>query len=364
MKTNNSKKIVFSILLLITVFIAVGLIYSYNKYPYSDKKIKIGVILPLTGPVASLGESAKNGVLLAKESLEKTKNSPDVIFEDDHFDPKTTILAYNKLKDINKVSSVICFASSPCNAIAPLAEKDHIILIAIASDPSVQVDKKYVFRLEISPLAESRKISEYIKYKEYKSISSIIAIQSGVQSAYKELIKDSKINDLVMSKESVVVGESDYRTILVRLLDAKPQAIIVGLLPGDAGVFIKQARDLGFKGDFLGFNFVEGEETLKSGGISIDGLVYSQADDSSSWFTNLYQKKYSTSPDSGSSHVYDAFNILFQSQNDNNTEGALKYIEELHNYNGALGVFSSSGSHEFVLPVILKTVRDGWFVKL
>ncbi len=35
--------------------------------------VKIGVILPLTGSQANLGQSAKNAVLLAQEKLGKTK---------------------------------------------------------------------------------------------------------------------------------------------------------------------------------------------------------------------------------------------------------------------------------------------------
>ncbi|MEI6553797.1 MAG: ABC transporter substrate-binding protein, partial [bacterium] len=242
--------------------LALLLIWFLNSSNTGQTKTKVGVILPLTGPVASMGESARNGALLAfGDSSEYSHSS--IIFEDDHFDPKTTILAYNKLKEIDKVTSIVCFASASCNAVAPLAEKDHILLMAVATDPLVQLDKQYVFRLEISPMIESQKISEYIKSKNYKSITSVVAIQSGVQAAYNGLTNDSDVNKLISTSESVGVGEKDYRTIISRLLKTKLQAIIVGLLPGDAGNFTKQARELGFGGDFIGFNFIEGEETLK-----------------------------------------------------------------------------------------------------
>ncbi len=360
MKNINFKKTWFLGLFLLSVLLLIWLLGSNNV---NQTKTSVGVILPLTGPIASLGESAKNGALLAfNDSNIERKNS--IVFEDDHFDPKTTILAYNKLKEINKVNSVVCFASAPCNAIAPLAERDHIILIAIASDPLVQVNKKYVFRLEISPLVESQKIAEYIKTKNFKSISSVVAIQSGVQAAYKGLIDDSNINKLINNSESVNVGERDYRTIISGLLKTNPQAIIVGLLPGDAGNFIKQARELGFAGDFVGFNFIEGEETLKAGGEALEDTVYSQSAGGSVWFNNLYKETYTMSADSGAIHSYDALKILLQAQKKGGKEDAVKYIESLKNYNGASGVFSSDSVHQFTLPVVLKTIRGGQFVKL
>ncbi len=56
------------ILMLILVILVVSLFISNNDEK-SAEELKIGVILPLTGPVSLFGESIKNGIELAKEDL-------------------------------------------------------------------------------------------------------------------------------------------------------------------------------------------------------------------------------------------------------------------------------------------------------
>jgi len=109
---------------------------------------------------------------------------------------------------------------------------------------------------------------------------------------------------------------------------------------------------------------LRGEETLKAGGEALEGIVYSQSAGGSLWFSDLYKETYLISPDSGAVHSYDALKILLQAQKNGGEEDAVKYIESLKNYNGASGVFSSDSVHQFTLPVILKTIRGGQFVKL
>ena len=55
--------------------IVVGISYfgKNSSQPTSQEPIKIGVILPLSGSAALVGEAAKNSAILAKESFGKTK---------------------------------------------------------------------------------------------------------------------------------------------------------------------------------------------------------------------------------------------------------------------------------------------------
>ena len=74
---------------IVIILIIVGIFYfSKKSEPVSQEPIKIGVVAPLTGSVAFLGEGLKNAVDLAKESLKDTRYNYDVIFEDSQLDPK------------------------------------------------------------------------------------------------------------------------------------------------------------------------------------------------------------------------------------------------------------------------------------
>ena len=82
-----------------------------------------------------------------------------MVFEDDGFQPKNTVSAFNKLVNTDGADVIICFASGPCNAIAPIADQKQIPLIAVASAP-VQKDREFVVRLEISTVEEAKKLSK------------------------------------------------------------------------------------------------------------------------------------------------------------------------------------------------------------
>lgn len=364
------KKAIVSIIVLAIIIVGYGFYRKNNNADLVGVKketIKIGVILPLTGPLASLGEGAKNGAELAYKNFStQNKQNISLLFEDDYFDPKTTISAFNKLVGIDQVSAVICFTSNPCASIAPIAENKSIPLIAIASAP-VQLNRQNVFRLEISTQFEAEKLLAYLKSKNYTRLASIIALQDGVQSVYKIMKSEKLFNGKEVISETVVPDAKDYRTITMKLLVKKPDVILVGLLSGVAGDFAKQARELGYKGDFVAFNFIEGEETLAAAGNNFDGVVYTQAADAQNWFAKNYQNEYKKAMTPGSAHAYDAITLIgsaIKQKSGNAKQDIKEFFNNVVVYHGALGIFSSTDGHEFTIPLILKTIRDGKFVPL
>lgn len=67
----NKKQTWMTIGILIIILIIVNLIIFLPRQ--NKGVIKVGVILPLTGPAADYGQAAKNGVGLAVEKLKKEK---------------------------------------------------------------------------------------------------------------------------------------------------------------------------------------------------------------------------------------------------------------------------------------------------
>lgn len=359
---NQLAKWIVGVIVVVAV-VAVGFFIYKGPDQIPASTFKVGLILPLTGDVASLGENAKSGTNLAYNDLpESIKQKMQLIFEDDGFQPKNTVSAFNKLVETDRVNVIICFTSGPCGAVAPLADQKQVPLIAVASAP-VQKDRKFVVRLEISTTEEAKKLLQFIKEKGYARVASIVAIQDGIQAGYKVLASDPDFSAKEVASESVKPDEKDFRTLISKLVSKKPDLIFVGLLPGMAGEFGKQARVLGYKGDFIGFNFVEGEETLEAAQGSLDGIVFTQAADSESWFAEKYKSAYNKSIGPGSAHMYDAMNILADAiVKDSVSNAELNYyLNHIQNFRGALGEYGSTDSHEFTLPLVLRTIRDNQF---
>ena len=63
------KKIIIGIAVIILIVVGVSYFGKNSSQPSVKEPIKIGVIAPLSGEVASLGENAKNGATLAYDEL-------------------------------------------------------------------------------------------------------------------------------------------------------------------------------------------------------------------------------------------------------------------------------------------------------
>ena len=100
------KKIIIGIVAVVLIIVGISYFRKNSNQPISKEPIKIGVILPLSGDVAFIGEAAKNAAILAKESFGKTEKTYELFFEDDQSDSKKTVSAFRKLVDVDKIRAV------------------------------------------------------------------------------------------------------------------------------------------------------------------------------------------------------------------------------------------------------------------
>ena len=89
------------------------------------ENITCGVVVPLTGGLASLGNSIKNSIQLASEKFDKEKHV-SFLFEDDQYLPKNTTSAVTKFTQVDRVQCLIVFGSTPSIAVSDLAEKAKV----------------------------------------------------------------------------------------------------------------------------------------------------------------------------------------------------------------------------------------------
>jgi len=103
--------------------------------------IRLGAILPLTGPGAVIGTQQMNGLQFAMDKANAAGgvhgNKIEILFEDNQAKPDQSILSFNKLVDLQKVPMIFSAYSGPSLAMAPLAGRKKILLI----NAGAQADK-------------------------------------------------------------------------------------------------------------------------------------------------------------------------------------------------------------------------------
>ena len=130
--------------------------------------IKIGAILPLTGDAAQWGIPPQKGAELAVEEINKAGGingkKLKLIVQDTKCEPKAGVSSFQKLisdKEIRIVIGGVC--SSVTLAVAPIAEKNKILLISPAStNPKITNAGDYIFRVIPSDDLRGKVFAEYL----------------------------------------------------------------------------------------------------------------------------------------------------------------------------------------------------------
>jgi len=355
------KKIIIGIAVIILIVVGVSYFGKNSSQPSSKEPIKIGVILPLTGDASFIGEAAKNSAILAKESFGKTKNTYELVFEDDQADSKKTVSAFRKLVDIDKIRAVGTGFAGPGSAVAPLAEKEKIIHFSIASDLNIAKDKPFVFNHWIKPENEAGVYIKEAKRQGLKKIAMIATNQQGIIAIRDALLKEDP-TIFILKDELFNPQEKDFRTAVIKAKNEGADAFIMMLLPGQLTSLVKQIKDLNIN---VPLTSVESFEYDLEAVPMLEGQWYVTSADPSEEFTASYKEKYNGLPQPGSAYGYDVIRILITAfEKEKTNEGVAKFISEIKDFIGVTGVLSVDSDGNINSKAVIKKIINGKFVEV
>lgn len=140
-----------------------------NPGSNAKRDVEIGAILPLTGPAASYGQYAREGIDLALREIHARGGINGrplrVEYQDDRAETKEAVNIMKRFTSVNRYPVVIGPApSSSAVAIAPMAERAQTVLFTpIASSPDLTTKGgEYFFRVCPSDAFQARILAEWI----------------------------------------------------------------------------------------------------------------------------------------------------------------------------------------------------------
>ena len=241
-------------LFVIALIIIVAAIYGFNYDSNNTESIKIGVISDFTGPAAYWGESTKVGVNMAIKELRAEGKNIEIIYEDYKLETVQAATAAQKLLNVDKVSAVYTEfnpGAIAVNSVLKDTNTIHMYNAAVAS-----------------PLDENP--NAYKTYLDYKEGCKMVAQEfknSGVEKIgvlkmnleFAELcvagVKEIYGDDTIV--ESYNLGDTDFRTQLLKINSEKVGAVINTGFEGETFNTLKVMRDLGYT-----FKFGTVEDTI------------------------------------------------------------------------------------------------------
>jgi len=355
-KSNQIIAVIGVIIALVLIGYGIAHITQANQ---SDKEtIKIGVILPLSGGSANLGESAHKAILLAKEQLAETKFNYEVIFEDDALDTKLTSNAVNKLVNLDQVDALISFTSGTGNVVAPITQENHVIHVGVASDPNI-AKGEYNFLHWTTPGAESILWVDEAMNRGIKTFAFLGMNQQGLIAVLEQVKEDIKGKDIQMVNEQIFnMGEKDFKVIIEKAKRANPDAILIACFSPDLEIFAKQYKELGVEiplTSIEAFEYTEQPELF-------EGYWYVQSAQASNEFLNTFEAKYENNPQLGSPFIYDAFNLIVEAYEQTGEIDNAKVIEKLsqiEDFPSSVGTISVGEEGIVWSDASVREIRDG-----
>jgi branched-chain amino acid transport system substrate-binding protein len=254
------------------------------EFADATQVVKIGVSAPLTGGAASLGKDTENGVRMAIDEANSQHISiggEPVQFVinsvDDQGDPRVGMQVAQKLVDdgtavvIGPLNSGVVLPTSQVYAAAGIP-----MLLASATNPSItQRGLKTIYRM-IPTDAQNAKVAG--KYAVTVSKAARIAVLDDRtafgQGEAEEFVKAVKAaGGQIVTQEYTNDKAVDFRAQLTRIKGANADLVYFGGLDSQAGLVVKQMKQLGMRAQFLGGGAVADTVFTKIAGPSSEGAM-------------------------------------------------------------------------------------------
>ncbi|MBT9292372.1 ABC transporter substrate-binding protein [Prosthecodimorpha staleyi] len=301
---------------------------------HSQETVKIGLILPLTGPFASTGRQidaavklymAQNGDTVAGKKLQ-------LIVKDDTGVADVTKRMAQELIVNEKVSVLAGFGLTPLAlATAPLATQSKTPQVVMAAATSIITEASpFVVRTSFTAAQATVPLAEWAAKNEIKKVVSIVSDYGpgiDVEKSFSETF--TKAGGTIENLR-VPLANPDFAPFLQKVADAKPDALLAFVPSGVGAQFMRQFVERGL--DKSGIKLIaEGSVTdddlLNGVGDVALGVVtshhYSAAHDSAEnkAFVEAFKKAAGFRPNFMAMGGYDGMHLIYEGLKKTNGAG-------------------------------------------
>jgi branched-chain amino acid transport system substrate-binding protein len=349
--------------------------------------LKIGAIVTLSGAGAAWGQALLYGAELAADDANAKgglevggkQYKVQVIPYDDKYLANEAVTAANRLVSDDQVSYIIGpVGSAPALAIEPITERNKVIILTLGfASKAIGPDKHYAFRPNLTTEETSLpQIRWLVAKRKVKKAGALFPNDETGQQVARDLEKSYKTAGADLSaKEFFDRQRVDMVPLLTRIMATGIDAIdLDGNSPATAGLIVRQARELGFKGIIFRSGgpatpdivAVAGKEATE--GMMVNTLL-DPANAAVNAYAERYQRKYGKRMNGFSPAFYDGTGMLFQAMRNagtvTDTDKVSAALQAVKDYKGIQGTLNWTGKqtygvdHQVSAPFFLSEVVDG-----
>ena len=232
---------ILTAVLIIAIIVAILLI---NLQEAKQESTKIGIITDLTGPAAYWGESTRVGAEIAIEELQKEGINVTLIFEDYQLDSRKALTSAQKLINIDNVDAIYAEFNPAATSVGSLVKDKNILFVYDAAPISPLKDSPYAYKTYLDYQEGCRKIAEKFREEGVEKIGVLkVTLEFGelCENGVREVFGNSTVT------ETYNLGETDFRTQLLKISEAGAGGLINVGFEGDTLNMLKIIKEQGLK---------------------------------------------------------------------------------------------------------------------
>jgi branched-chain amino acid transport system substrate-binding protein len=220
---------------------------------FAADPVKVGLILPLTGPFASTGRQVEAAVRLYMQRTGDTvagRKLELIVKDDTGMAPETTKRIAQELVVQEKIAILAGFGLTPLAlATAPVATEAKVPMIVMAAATSIIPTRSpFIVRSGFTLPQVTAPIADWAaKNKIRKVVTLVTDFAPGAEAEKTFLKRFGDAGGTVSESIRSPLANPDFAPFLQRAKDAKPDALFVFVPSGQGTAVLKQFAERGFK---------------------------------------------------------------------------------------------------------------------
>jgi branched-chain amino acid transport system substrate-binding protein len=343
----------------------------------SAKEIKVGAVMPMSGPLAAYGQVTNLGVELAHKLQPKLKNGDTIkiVLLDNKGDKVETANATTRLISSDKVVAILGALTSTNTAqtIAISDKKKIPIIAAVATNDKLTARRKFANRVCFTDSFQGEVVANYALAQGYKTAVVIVdqaqVYSLGLSKAFQKAFKAK--GGKIVKKIKITSGDKDFKAVVSQIKQINPDFMFLPLYHPEASMIARQSKELGLDKPMFSGDGVANQTFIDLGGKAVEGYMFTDFFDyanppskTSADFVAFHTKETGEKEmNSFTALGADTYNVLIAAMNkcQDPTDSICinKEIKKTTNFDGVSGKITIDKNGNATRSAVIKEIKNG-----
>ncbi len=342
------------------------------------KEIKIGAVMPMSGPLAAYGQVTYEGVEFAQKLQPTLKNGDTIklVLVDNKGDKVETATATTRLISSDKVTAILGALTSTNTAqTIAIADKKKIPVIAsVATNDKLTMKRSFANRVCFMDSFQGEVVANYA-LKDLGLKTAVVVVDQaqvyslGLSKAFQKAFK--KGGGKIVKKIKITSGDKDFKAVVSQIKTINPDFMFLPLYHPEASMIARQSKQIGLNKPMFSGDGVANQTFIDLGGKSVEGYMFTDFFDysapptqKSKDFIAYYSKETGKKElNSFTALGADTYFLLVDAMNrcsdPSDSVCVNKEIKASKGFEGVSGVINMDKSGNATRSAVIKVIKDG-----